>query len=93
MSNEPPTQQHRRPVRIGEDTQVLIRTGSILTGAGALIVATIFVWSIKTNSEQALSEIRGFRQEMAPALDKVQKLWWDYETRTAARALHGAGNP
>ncbi len=92
-SVEPPTKQYQRPVRVSEDTQVLLKTGSIITGACALVVATIFVWGIKTSSEQALSEIRGFRQEMAPSLDKIQRLWWDYEVRTAGRSHGGQANP
>ena len=91
---EPITQQIRRPVSIGEDTQVLLKTGSIITGACALVVATVFVWSIKTSSEQALTEIRGFRQEMAPAREKLDKLWWDYEQRAAKHGGgSGQGNP
>ena len=87
------TTRQSKPTRISEDTQILVKMGSIVTAAIALVASTIFVWTIKLNSEQALSEIRSMRAEFGPTCDKVQRLWWDYELRTAGRAPSGQPQP
>lgn len=87
------TQRHAKPTRISEDTQVLVKLGSVIACAAALVLATVFVWQIKTNSEQALSEIRSMRAEFTPAAEKVQRLWWEYEQRTAGRGSSGQAGP
>jgi hypothetical protein len=91
---EPMTESHpRKAMRVSPETQVLVKAGSLVTGAVSLVIATVFVWQIKTNSEQALAEQREFRREIAPALEKVQRLWWDYEQRTASRGGTSLGQP
>lgn len=90
MADEPLT---RRAARISEDTQVLVKIGSLLSCAGALILATIFVWQIKSNSEQALAEQRAFREELKPIIEQHRRLWWDYELRTAGRVAPGQVGP
>lgn len=99
MADEP-TQTHRRPIRLSEDTQVLVKNGSLISCAGALILATVFVWQIKTNSEQALiktaealAEQRAFREELKPIVDQHRRLWWDYDQRTAGRSTMGQAGP
>jgi hypothetical protein len=90
----------RRAPRISEETQVLVKVGSLISCAVALVIATIFVWQIKTNSEQALSktaealaEQRAFREELKPIIEQHRRLWWDYELRTAGRSGLGQVGP
>lgn len=92
MSENDETRPHRA-VRVSPEAQVLVKLGSLITGAGALVVAAIFVWQIKTNGETALSEIKGVREETKAMGEKVQRLWFDYELRTAARPTLAPPNP
>lgn len=80
-------------IKFSPETTANIQLGTLVVVAGALITATVFVIGIKTNSEQALAEIKAFREEAGPALKKVDRLWWDYETRTAGRPSALRGQP
>ena len=80
-------------MKLSPETTANLQLGSLATCAIAIVVATIFVWTIKTNSEQAVSEIKAFREEVVPAMKKVDRLWWDYETRTAGRPNEMRGQP
>lgn len=73
----------RKTMKLSPETTANIQLGSIITGAGALVVGTIFVWTIKTNGDQALAEIKSMREEQRPVLEKVHRLWSDYEWRIA----------
>lgn len=88
----PETGPHRA-ARIGPDAQVLVKLGSLVTGAVSLVIAAIFVWQIKTNGETALAEIKGIREETKAMGEKVQRLWFDYELRTASRSTHAPATP
>ena len=74
-------------IKLSPETTANLQLGSIITGAVALVVGTIFVWTIKLNGEQALAEIKAIREETGPALKKIDRLWWEYETRIAGRPL------
>lgn len=82
-----PTGPHRtqKPPRISPETEVAVRLGLLATGAGALVVATIFVWTIKVNGERALEEIRALRSDYNALAAEHRELWWHY-TRTSMRA-------
>jgi hypothetical protein len=75
----------RKPMalKLTPETIVNLQVGGILTCAGGIVVATIFVWTIKTNGDQALSEIKSMREEQRPVIEKVHRLWSDYEWRIA----------
>jgi hypothetical protein len=92
MSDDTKTQTYRRPIQISPETMVAAKLGGIVSGVVCIVMGTIFVWGIKTNSETALSEIKAMRQEMAPCVDQVKQLWWEREQRLAAGRIHGA-NP
>lgn len=80
-------------IKLSPETTANIQLGSLIVVAGALVTATVFVLGIKTNGEQALSEIKALREEQKPMTEKVQRLWSDYEWRLAAgkhAALPGA---
>jgi len=86
------TRPHRA-VRVSPEAQVLVKLGSLVTGAVSLVIAAIFVWQIKTNGETALTEIKAVREETKAMGEKVQRLWFDYENRTASRPTYAAPNP
>lgn len=71
-------------IKLSPETTANIQLGSIITGAVALVVGTIFVWTIKTNGEQALAEIKNMREDQKPMAEKVHRLWSDYEWRLAS---------
>jgi len=75
----------RKPmaIKLSPETTANLQLGGIITCAGGIVVATIFVWTIKTNGDQALSEIKSMREEQRPVLEKVHRLWSDYEWRIA----------
>jgi hypothetical protein len=73
-------------MNLGPDTKATLRLATIISTVGFIISATVFLWTIKTNGEQALAEIKEMRQEwkdeMVPCVRKVDRLWWDYEQKT-----------
>ncbi len=71
-----------RIAKVHADVWFATKVGTMLTIASALVAASIFIWSIKTNAEQSVSEIKNLREEMTPALRKIDRLWWEYEMRT-----------
>lgn len=73
-----------RAINISPETAANITLGSIISCAIALVVGTIFVWTIKTNGEQALAEIKAVREELTPAIKKLDRLWWEHEPRSVA---------
>jgi hypothetical protein len=88
-------------IKISPETTANIQLGSIITGAGALVIATIFVWSIKTNSETAMAdgkamrdevraEFKAIRSDLQPVKEKVDRLWWEYE-RACTNTIKGVG--
>jgi hypothetical protein len=70
-------------LKLSPETTAHVKLGSLAAGAASLVTATIFVWGIKTNGEQALAEIRDLRQEwkeeMVPCVRKVDRLWWMHD--------------
>lgn len=80
-------------IKLSPETIVNLQLGGIFVAAAALVTGTIFVWTIKTNGEQALTEIKAIREETGPALKKIDRLWWDYETRIASRPSSHQAQP
>jgi hypothetical protein len=82
-----------KALRVSPEAQVLVKLGSLVTAAGALVVASIFVWQIKTNGETALAEIKAVREETKTMGEKVQRMWYDYERRYASHPSYPQPNP
>lgn len=82
-----------RITKVHADVWFATKVGTMATLVGALVTASIFIWSIKTNAEQSLSEIRTLRQEIGPSLQKIDRLWWEYEMRTTGVPRSGGMNP
>lgn len=96
----------RKPMalKISPETTATIQLSSIVTGATALVVAAVFVWSIKTNSETAVAdgkamreevknEFKSLREDFKPIKEKVDRLWWEYERSAAVPGRHGPAQP
>ena len=75
-------------IKLSPETTANIQLGTLIVVAGALVTATVFVVGIKSNGEQALAEIKNLREEQRPVIEKVHRLWSDYEWRMA----QGKGN-
>lgn len=71
-------------IALKPETKVVVQLGGIIASVVCLVLGTIFVWTIKQNGEQALAELKAFREETAPKLRQVDRLWWDYEQRVAS---------
>lgn len=79
---------------ITPETKVAVQLGGIITAAISLVSATVFVWTIKTNGEQALVEIRSMNERFESLQKEHQRLWFEYELRaTAMRQAHKATAP
>lgn len=91
-------------MKLSPETATNIQLGSLITAAGAIVVATIFVWTIKINSETAMAdgkamreevrtEFRAIRVDLQPIRDKVERLWWEYERTATAPSPRLGGQP
>jgi hypothetical protein len=79
---------------ITPETKVAVQLGGIITAAISLVSATIFVWTIKSNGEQALAEIRLMNERFEKMMPEHQRMWFEYETRsTAMRPSYKASTP
>lgn len=83
----------RRAPRVSEDTWLNIKAGALVAGAVALVTATVWLYQIKLNSEQALAKVEELHADLAPIIEQHRRLWWDYENRTAQRGGMGQVGP
>lgn len=77
---------------IGPKTRIGVQLGTLCTIAGALVMATVFLYGMKVNSDRALrqftrlsEDFSAFRNELKPVLKEHQELWIDYKNRKEQR--------
>ena len=75
----------RKPMAlITPETKVAVQLGGIIASAISIVLATIFVWTIKLNGEQALEEIRTMSRRFDSLQEEHRRLWYEYEQRHIA---------